>query len=512
VLAVLPFDSQSSVTEDVFLAYGLADEILSALSRSRSISVIAGNSSFRFRGDDKKDLEALARELNISHVVDGSVRRSPDGLRVGVHLIDVGTGLVVWSDVLQRPESEIFTIPKVVATAIQTALSIDPIEAGARTAPPDPVAYETYLQAKALLQETSDQNLARAIEYLEVVVEKDPSLSEAWATLAIARLNMILVQPVTEKSGFRSADPPRRLQAARREANAALAIDPDSIDALLALAIIDYRERAITLVEAESRFWSVLARAPNHPHVNMRMGMMLNEVGRAQEALRYFKKAYDLDPLATLTGGLYTEALFHVERIEEASVVIERKIYRWFEHSYIRLTALLLANDFQGARDFFIGSESYVVFGKDGLEESVNADNPNTARLNLLFARLLTVAERADSTVDPTIGSDLVKVADEGLVLYYYAFQLLAAAGLNDAAFDLARERISLGDGFFRVVLLKPAFRAARRDPRVMELFEATTQLDYWLQTGNWPDFCADPELPYDCEEAARRFHENPPL
>ena len=212
VLAVLPFDSQSGVTEDVFLAYGLADEILSALSRSRSISVIAGNSSFRYRGDDKKNLEALARELNISHVVDGSVRRSPDGLRVGVHLIDVGTGLVVWSDVLKRPESEIFTIPRVVATAVQAALGTDPIEASARTTPPDPVAYETYLQAKALLRETSDQNLARAVEYLEVVVETDPSLSEAWATLAIARLNMIFVQPVTEKSGFHSADPPRRLQ------------------------------------------------------------------------------------------------------------------------------------------------------------------------------------------------------------------------------------------------------------------------------------------------------------
>ena len=192
-------------------------------------------------------------------------------------------------------------------------------------------------------------------------------------------------------------------------------------------------------------------------------------------------------------------------------MVSERSMYDWFEHSWLRLTALLVANDFQGARDFFIGSESNVLFGRDGLEESIDADNPNNARLSLLFARLLTVAELADSTMDLTIDSELVKVADEGLVLHYYIFQLLAAAGLNDAAFDLARERISLGDMFFRVVLLRPAFRVARRDPRVMELFEATTQLDYWLQTGNWPDFCTDPELPYECEKAARRFRENPP-
>jgi TolB-like protein/DNA-binding winged helix-turn-helix (wHTH) protein/Tfp pilus assembly protein PilF len=512
VLAVLPFDSQSSATEDVFRARGLADEILSELSKSPSISVIAGNSSFRFRGDDDQDLKALARESGFSHIVDGSVRRSTGSLRVSVHLIDVATGLVVWSDVLNRPESEIYLIPKIAAAAIQNALGVDPIETGTRIAPPDPLAYETYLQALALLRARSDWPLERAIKYLEAVVEKDPSLSEAWATLAIARLNIIVTQdrPETGDPGFRNVDPPARLQAARREANAALAIDPGSIDAMLALAIIDYRERANTLAETERRFRSLLDMAPNHLNVNLRMGMVMMEVGRARESLRYWKKAHDLDPLSTLAGTLYAEALIHVGHVEEANALIDEGIYDGFERSYVRLTMFLLENDFQGARDLFTGLEDNVVVWRSGLTEAADADHdrPDTARMSRLLNRLVTVAELGDSAVDREIASDLTRAADEGLILHYFAFQLLAAAGLNDAAFDLARERIALDDAFFRTVLFKPAFRAGRHDPRVMELFEATTQLDYWLQTGKWPDFCAEPELPYDCEEAARRFRE----
>jgi len=243
----------------------------------------------------------------------------------------------------------------------------------------------------------------------------------------------------------------------------------------------------------------------------MRMGMMLNEVGRAQEALPYLKKAYDLDPLTTIAGLLYTGTLFNTEHIEEANLVIEKGMYDGFELSCGRLTTLLLANDFQSAREMLTGFESNFLVGSGSLEKSIVSGNPNFTRMSLLLARLLTVAEQGDSAMDPTIDSDLVQAADEGLLLHYYAFQLLAAAGLNDAAFNLAKERISLDDIFFRSVLFKPAFGTARRDPRVMELFDATTQLDYWLQTGNWPDFCADPKLPYDCEEAARQFRENPP-
>jgi len=510
VLAVLPFDSQSNVVEDLPLALGLADEILSALSQSPSISVIAGNSSFRFQGDDKKNLEVLAQALNVSHVVDGSVRRSPEGLRVGVHLIDTGTALVVWSDVVTRSDLEIYTIPKVVAAAVQTALGIDPVEAWPGTAPPDPVAYEAYLQTKALLRLPWNVNLTSAIEGLEAIVEMDPGFSQAWATLALARLDILFTQAPDDKE-LPNIDPPRRLQAARHEARAALALDPGSIDALLALEIIDYREHATTLAETVGRIRSLLARAPNHPKVNFRMGLMMNQVGRFNEAARYMGKEVELDPLAVLPPAFYHDALISSGRTGEARAFMkQRNTYQFYRLSYAWLTMRLLEKDFQSAREFFTDLEPNVLFWHDGLAamESIDVKSPNTTRMSLLLARLVTVAEQGDASLDSTIAADLVQAADEGLILHFYLFQWLAAAGLNDAAFDLARDRIALGDTFFREsgVLLKPAFTAARRDPRVMELFDATRQLDYWLETGNWPDYCAHPELPYDCEEAAQRY------
>jgi len=516
VLAVLPFDSQSEESKDINLALGLADEILSVLSQSSSISVIAGNSSFRFHGDSKKDLEALTRQLNISHIVDGSVRRTQDSLRVSVNLIDTGTGLVLWSDVVTRPELEIYTIPKVVGTAVQTALGLESIEAGRRTSPPNPKAYETYLQMKALLKLPWGPNLSIAMTGLEEIVEMDPGFSEAWATLALTRLDILMAQPPGD-SGLPNVDPPRRLQAARRDANAALAIDPGSIDALLALEIIDYREHATSLIETVNQIQSLLARAPNHPKANLRMGLMMTQVGRFQEAARYLKRAVELDPLANFPGAFYTDALLSCGRMEEARAFMEaRNVYQMYQRTYAGLTMRLVAGDFQGARDFLAVLDRDVLFGRHELIEieNVNADSPNTTRLSLLVSRLVTAAEQADSSLDPTIASDLVRAADEGLLLHFYVAQWLAAAGLNEAALDIARERIALGDAFFREsgIVMKPAFRTARRDPRVMELFDVTGQLDYWLESDNWPDYCTDLELPYECKETARQFRENPPV
>ena len=353
ILAVLPFDTNSDVSEDVSLAYGLADEILSGLSQGSSIAVISGNSSFRFVGEEKKDLAALSRQLNVSHVIDGLVQWSPDGLRVGVRLIETGTGSVMWSDVVTRPESEIYTIPNFVVAGVHKALGIDNFETGPQTNPPDPEAYAAYLQAKALAREASDWNLTRAINILESTVKQDPDLGEAWATLAWARMDLAHVVSSGEASELNGASPDYLLMA-RRDANAALVIDPASVDALLVLAVINLVDRLDTLIESESRISSLLVRDPNHPNVNMRMGMLQMSVGRWQEALRYMKVAFDLDPLSALTGFYYGTALIGSKRTGEFQAYIEKKgASEFYRRSYPWLVERLLLKDFQNARGFF---------------------------------------------------------------------------------------------------------------------------------------------------------------
>jgi len=153
-----------------------------------------------------------------------------------------------------------------------------------------------------------------------------------------------------------------------------------------------------------------------------------------------------------------------------------------------------------GPRDIFI---------VDGVIEipTINVDSPNTQRLSELMVRVINAAELADVPTDRTLPSELEAAADEGLILHFYATQLLAVSGFQEAALDLVMRRIAAGDALVREsgILLRPAFTKARQDPGIVEYFAKTGQLEYWLQSGSWPDFCSDPELPYDCQEAAQQ-------
>ena len=506
MLAVLPFDIQGGTAEDQPLAFGVADEILSALSQNPEIAVIAGNSSFQFQGDRKKDLDALGKMLNVNYVIDGSLRRSPQGLRVGIHLIDTGSGLVEWSEVVTRPEDEVYAIPGEVAVAVQTALGTEPVAGRSRRAAPDPAAYSAYLYAKSLLRQPWGDNLAIAFKQLEHAVTVDPGLSEAWATLAITRVRLFYEGPDSPDPG--AAIWSERLLAAQRDAETALAIDPDSVDAALALVLIDHRRQTASLVETDDRLRSLLARHPNHPKLNFRMGTFMGGVGRFQDAVRYLGRALALDPLTILNTALYADQLLCAGRTDEALTFIKAAGGSdSYQRTYTGLVMNLQAENFREARDGFTNLGPNDVFIAQGVVEvpSVKVASLTTERLSQLILRVVDVAERGDPSTDPSLASELIEAADEGLIAHFYVAQLLAVAGLLDAALDLAMQRIAEGDTLVREsgILLRPAFILARQDPGIMELFRKTGQLEYWVQTGFWPDFCSDPALPYRCEATA---------
>jgi len=510
VVAVLPFDSRSPVEEDIFLAEGLADEILSSLAGRRSVSVIGGASSFQFRGGSKKDLPRLIEQLGATHIVDGSIRRSDSGLRVSIHLTDVQTGLVAWSETYTRNDSDIYTIPAATADAVLGALGKTPAAntEDQRNAP-DPEAYRAYLAARALLRDpllSNSSNLQRAISMLEDAVEGDPGLADAWALLALTRLNIIVVQPSREVTGFRNRDSEVRLAAARTEAENALALDPSAVDALLALAIIDYRARLITLAEAEDRFRAVLDIRPENPDVNVRMGMMLLELGRVREASDQFARAARLDPLNVTTYGFYLPSLINTGRSAEAQRIVESGRAPWYAGSYQQLEQALVAGQVDDARLWLEYARTFPAYGSHGVTPVPDDDPAAKKRLDGLFERLVSVKTTGDTATDAALPADFISAADSGVILHVYAALLLGAAGYDTPVYDLVQDRLNVDDLYIRSALFRPALARLRADPGVMQLFDAGTQLDYWVTSGRWPDFCADPELPYQCDEAAQRY------
>jgi TolB-like protein/DNA-binding winged helix-turn-helix (wHTH) protein/tetratricopeptide (TPR) repeat protein len=513
MVAVLPFDIQGGTGSDAPLAFGVADEILSELSRNPSIAVIAGNSSFQFTGEKKKDLDVIGRQLKVSYVIDGSLNRSPQGIRVGVHLIDIGSGLVEWSEVVTRSEDEFYKIPGEVANAVQTVLGTEPVAEGPRQTVPNPSAYEKYLYAKSLLHQPWGENIETAIRELERAVTVDPGLSQAWSTLAITRVEQGFSEGPA-KPGPDEAIWAERLLTARQDAESALAIDPESVEAELALLLVDYRTQAASLLEIIDGVDSLVARAPNLPKLNFRMGMLMGAAGRFREALRYLGLALALDPFTVLNAALYADALLCSGQMDDALAFIQAQgVYERYQRTYTGLIMNLLAGNYRTAREAFTNLGPNDVFIVDGVIAlpSLKVESINTTRLSQLMERLIDVAESADATTDPGLATELVEAAEEGLILHFYVAQLMAVSGFQDAALGLVERRIAAGDTLVREsgILLRPAFRKVRKDPAVMRLFEETGQLNYWIQTGNWPDYCDDPELPYDCGAAAQEYRRN---
>jgi tetratricopeptide (TPR) repeat protein len=421
-------------------------------------------------------------------------------------LVDAASGLVTWSNVLTRPEAEAYSIPKIVAGELLASLGGAEAEQVSLDPALDPQAYELLLRARALTRQDPGRNLSRIIEILDRAVEREPDLAEGWALLALARLNFAMSRPGHNTMGYRNRDPEQRLSASRAEARRALALDPDSPEARLALVVVDYRARLLPLGEAEQKFRAVLDHAPNHPNANMRMGMMLVELGRYDEALHYFRRAHQLDPLSLQPSGFFLQYALQTGHVEEAEAVLARGDHPWFTYSYQRLEWLLSDHDLAAARQWLAEARRQGHYWSHGVTSMPQQEPQDPERLHSLIARLLDVAANGDPGSDAGLPADFVSAADDGLLLHFYAATLLGTVGYVDEVFDLVLQRLAVDDIWMRGGLFRRSFESIRANPAVMAWFEAGTQRDYWLETGRGPDFCREPSLPYDCAEAAGAF------
>jgi len=296
-VAVLPFANMSPDAENAFLAEGMAEEILNVLSRVEGLKVASRTSSFSFR-DEAVGVREIGRRLGIAHVVDGSVRRQGNRVRITAQLIEAATDRHLWSGSFDRELTDIFALQEDIAQAIVDSMADALADTlGMRTvrvrrATDNLQAYELYLRGRQLFAQRG-ASLMPARELLREAVELDPPFAEAWAVLA--GVEYVLPSYFAEAH---TAEANRRATEAAEKALTLVADEPNALAVSTRLAADDGRR-----IEALAFADRALAQDPNNANTWMWKGLTLLEAGHVAAARECFERARALDPLSGIHYG-----------------------------------------------------------------------------------------------------------------------------------------------------------------------------------------------------------------
>jgi adenylate cyclase len=306
-IAVLPFANLSADPEQEYFSDGITEEILNLLARVPGLRVISRTSAFSFKGRNVK-VGDIARELNVRYVLEGSVRRARERVRITTQLIEAETDRHVWSESYERPLDDIFAIQDDIAEAVLPAIRQRVVGQAPTAARTDPAAYSLYLQGVHFFLQRTAAGLDRAVEYALRALEIDPGYAPSWTLLASAYINQVNLGKRPRQAGYRLA-----AEAVAR----ALELAPDfalahSARAWVAMAF----ERDYSV--AAAHFGRARTLSPNNSVVLGNNAMLALRLGRIEDALRMTERAIEVDPVSSVLYGNRSDLLIRLGRPAEA--------------------------------------------------------------------------------------------------------------------------------------------------------------------------------------------------
>jgi TolB-like protein/class 3 adenylate cyclase/Tfp pilus assembly protein PilF len=294
-IAVLPFENFSDNKENAYFADGVQDEILTNLAKIADLKVISRTSVMQYKTGTPRNTREIGQQLGVAHLLEGSVQRVGNTVRVNAQLIDTRTDAHTWAEKYDRPLDNVFAIQseiaKTIADQLQAKLSPSEKAAIEKPATTDLAAYDLYLHAQSLFAESSNQvrareNLTQAARFLDEAIQRDPKFLVAWCLLARVHGNIYV-------DGFDHT--PARLEMAHGAIDKALQLQPDSGEAHLALA--DYFYHGFRDYErARTELTSARRTLPNSAEVFEYTGYIDRRQGRWNDATHNLERALQLDP------------------------------------------------------------------------------------------------------------------------------------------------------------------------------------------------------------------------
>lgn len=465
VLAVLAFEHPPGDAELQTFASGLSEGVLEVMSGSGGLRTIGRSSSFQIRGLDR-GAGRVGRMLGATHVLDGSVRRQGPKVRVWAELVECRAETCVWSEGFDCAPEDPFTVQHPIARAVASALAT-PLETSGRARAFDFQAYDWLLKGRDLI--TSDPDAALAL--LTSAIERSPGLAPAWAARAYCRGQL---GRYDAPDGFTAEG----LEAARRDAEAALKLDPRSAVALAALNLLEpyaaYRKRERWLIRA-------CDAAPNDGPALASLAGFYSSVGFFEAAVAPARRAVDCDPLWAGAHGWCGSCLEQVGRWSEALEAFAEARFRWPENDDFRVLPLSMAairRDWVVFDELMAGADRTRTHVKEAVFLEQVLRTPTSEIRDRLRASL---ERRVSATGTAPLGmlttAYLAGLADE-------VFEAVGRASYESLFTPFGRNP----GGWYSASILFACEDGIWRDPRFPDLTAKLGLNAYWAATSRWPD------------------------
>ena len=317
-IAVMPFTHLSSDPDNEYFCDGLAEELINSLAMIANLKVAARTSAFSFKGKNI-DVGSIGRQLGVETVLEGSVRKSGNRLRIMTQLISTADGYHIWSEKYDREMSDIFEVQDEIAAAVTKALrskllgddeadKLAELMHDLKSYSNDVEAYNLYLRGRFYLNKFTFVDAFRAIELFNQAVSLDPRLAPAYTGLADAHIMSTEIGPVP---------PLEAMPKAKEAALKALELDETLAEAHCSLGMV-LQSHEYDFIAAEDRFKRAIELSPNNPIPRQAYGALLAELERHDEADVQFKKMLEVDPLSVVSNWIHSFCLFLARRYDES--------------------------------------------------------------------------------------------------------------------------------------------------------------------------------------------------
>jgi TolB-like protein/Tfp pilus assembly protein PilF len=441
-IAVLPLVNESGDPKDEYFSDGLSEELIAALAQISGLKVIGRSSSFRFK-DRKEEPKTIGEKLGVSTLLEGTVRKQGDRVRIVAELVNAADGVQLWTGTFNRELKDIFSVQEEIARAVAESLKVTLLgsDSAQKSAPKNVEAHNAYLQGHFHFQRRNLEDYRKAVGYFDQAIRLDPNYALAYAERSEA-LTFI---------GDLTGQHEPAWSNARSDAEKAVAIAPDLAEAHAALGfvrfIVDWK-----FTEGLNELKRAKELSPSNPTANDVLARLIVYLGRIDEGERQGRQAVELDPLSVFTQNNLARVLFYAGKLDEADAIARKSAelqpaaaatHRW--------QALIAAQRGDG---------------ETALREAQLEPDEGYRRFELAVAQYV----RGDRKAADAALADLIANGRDQLA--YQIAEVYAVRGEKDKAFEWLQISFDNHDTGTLTLLVDPLLRGLRDDPRYHKLLE----------------------------------------